>query len=501
MRPGRITKPVGRWLLIFGILLLLHLPYLLGKMLYCNGDEAIIGIMARDFIHGQTVPFYFYGQHYGFTLFESIFTATSIFFLGSTVIALKVGALFFASVGYFFIYEFLRKQQCLMWMQWTILLVLMLWPGWFILSTRGYILSFVTAMGVSAFLLNQNPNSRALNFTAVLFALGISGQPLVMMPFVIPLMWKVFSSYKLKAISRTILIGFLALLIIRIPVLFERNYWSPGVFSTIHSPLHHISVKQIWSAIWGYFFYGSSFPVPFYLKLITIILAIFSLVFAIVMQKESGRYSRRLFGLMTSSWLVCLLAFLCFAKNPEQRYLLAISTIIIPIGILLMLEVQRFRLAALSIIGILVLLVTTIFVYPNSLPGYWYNSGKGQLKTMEDLMALADSTGIHHWYCTEAGMTWVINYLSDDSISTRYLFMHDRVDRYLNKVEDCQENSDCRTAVVSLGGISRGMITTPDWYQRRIYLDKQYTFYPDPPDSLLRRAGFELRRDTMDNGN
>lgn len=55
------------WLFAFGLVVLARLPYLLSEHVFFDGDEAMLGIMGRDLITGRNIPFYFYGQQYGFS--------------------------------------------------------------------------------------------------------------------------------------------------------------------------------------------------------------------------------------------------------------------------------------------------------------------------------------------------------------------------------------------------------------------------------------------------
>ncbi|MEZ5283502.1 MAG: hypothetical protein R2712_01585 [Vicinamibacterales bacterium] len=48
-----------------------RLPQLLSPHLFLDGDEAVIGLMARHVADGRALPLFFYGQNYGLALFEA----------------------------------------------------------------------------------------------------------------------------------------------------------------------------------------------------------------------------------------------------------------------------------------------------------------------------------------------------------------------------------------------------------------------------------------------
>src|SRR5262249_9449128 len=65
-RLPRIALP----LLFVAVAVAVRLPHLLGGHVALDGDESIVGLMARDLLEGRRVPVFFYGQRYGLALFE-----------------------------------------------------------------------------------------------------------------------------------------------------------------------------------------------------------------------------------------------------------------------------------------------------------------------------------------------------------------------------------------------------------------------------------------------
>lgn len=47
-----------------------RLPQILSSNLFLDGDECIVGLMAKHLFEGIEFPLYFYGQFYGFSLLE-----------------------------------------------------------------------------------------------------------------------------------------------------------------------------------------------------------------------------------------------------------------------------------------------------------------------------------------------------------------------------------------------------------------------------------------------
>ena len=71
------------FLLIFLVCILVRLPHFLSKDFFFDGDEAMIGIMAQDFLSGKGLSLYFYGQNYGFSSLEVLSTSLFIKLIGN----------------------------------------------------------------------------------------------------------------------------------------------------------------------------------------------------------------------------------------------------------------------------------------------------------------------------------------------------------------------------------------------------------------------------------
>ncbi|NBQ89678.1 MAG: hypothetical protein EBU07_19890, partial [Betaproteobacteria bacterium] len=80
-------------LLLILLALVSRLPQLLSPELLLDGDEAVLGMMARDLAAGGPWPVFFYGQHYGLSVFEAAAGALMFKLFGAQAVALKLGML------------------------------------------------------------------------------------------------------------------------------------------------------------------------------------------------------------------------------------------------------------------------------------------------------------------------------------------------------------------------------------------------------------------------
>ncbi len=87
--PPALARPAFASLLLLALALLSRLPQWLSPDLLLDGDEAVLGVMAQQLAAGGPWPVYFYGQHYGLSLFEAAAGALMFGLLGVNALALK----------------------------------------------------------------------------------------------------------------------------------------------------------------------------------------------------------------------------------------------------------------------------------------------------------------------------------------------------------------------------------------------------------------------------
>ncbi len=181
--------PILEFLLVFVCVIIARLPYLLSEHLYFDGDEALLGIMGRDFITFKQLPVYFYGQRYGFSLIEAMSAGIFISILGSTGVSLKLGGMLLFSVGVWRLIRVVRSTEPAIAIYALTLLVLVLLPPWTIWGTKlrgGYLTAFVAC----SFLFEQivvHKDWKLKNWvtSSILSVLIIISQPFFIIPFLL----------------------------------------------------------------------------------------------------------------------------------------------------------------------------------------------------------------------------------------------------------------------------------------------------------------------------
>ena len=124
-----------------------RLPQLRSPNLLVDGDESVLGLMAKHLAQGKEFPIFFYGQHYAFLPVEAVAGALSFHVAGIGPMPLKLAGLGLWTLGVLFL--FLAQSRLVgpprsFWMT----TVLILNPGWAVWSLRaggGYLTSFVAS--------------------------------------------------------------------------------------------------------------------------------------------------------------------------------------------------------------------------------------------------------------------------------------------------------------------------------------------------------------------
>ncbi len=125
-----------------------RLPQLMSEKLILDGDECVVGLMAKHLYIGKEFPIFFYGQAYGFSLVECLFILPFYALLGYTTVAVKLAMLTMWTIGVVFLYQTLLslhsgKNRVLPFL----LVLLFIWsPGWAVWSMKargGYLTAFM----------------------------------------------------------------------------------------------------------------------------------------------------------------------------------------------------------------------------------------------------------------------------------------------------------------------------------------------------------------------
>ena len=139
------------------ISLVSRLPQLRSPNLLADGDECVLGLMAKHVAQGKELPVFFYGQHYALSSVEAAAGALGFLGFGVSAVSLKLAMLALWTVGVLFL--FLAQKRLLgtarsFWIT-SVLLLNPVWAAWSMKAGGGYITAF-TATALLLWLLTSD---------------------------------------------------------------------------------------------------------------------------------------------------------------------------------------------------------------------------------------------------------------------------------------------------------------------------------------------------------
>ncbi|HEY3244994.1 MAG TPA: hypothetical protein VGM03_16760, partial [Phycisphaerae bacterium] len=129
------------------LLALTRLPLILGGHFFPDGDECILGLMAKHLAEGRQLPVFFVGQRYGLSLVEAGFAAAAFRMFGVSPVVLKLAMLPLWALGWVFMVLSVRRwggERAAL-IAGVVLLFCPAWAEWSMKARGGYITAFVVA--------------------------------------------------------------------------------------------------------------------------------------------------------------------------------------------------------------------------------------------------------------------------------------------------------------------------------------------------------------------
>ncbi len=233
-------------LVIIAMCFVSRIPLLTSPNMLLDGDESIVGLMAKHLYDGQEVPLYFYGQRYGFSLVEEFFILPFYAVMGMTGLAVKLAMLSLWTMGVVFTYKTLlrlNKTGGILPLLLTLLLIVCpAWTEWSMKARGGYLTAFTLSAILVYLLTNEERKLKPTTYMLVGLLIAVLYES---MPLWVPLpamllvyrLVKDFSIAKLLSVIVTITLP-LVLLVIHKQSLYE-----------FHKPDPNLPIAEWWQNI------------------------------------------------------------------------------------------------------------------------------------------------------------------------------------------------------------------------------------------------------------
>jgi hypothetical protein len=479
------------WIII-GLCLVSRLPQLLNTNILIDQDECIMGLMAKHFAEGKTIPFFFYGQNYGFSFVEVVFIRIFYFFFGVTDTAIRLSMLSLWTIGVVFHYKTLKNLSTptdffKQWLAFLLTLVFIFCPVWAVwsLKARGGYLTAFTLFSVVTYLISGQKQTKTPHLFALLgliLVLIYQAQPLWLAGLAPILSYFLYQNRQnnLLAASPFLILGigltaaFFFYIKMGLP-----NYWSPKVLS-----LRDFSFAPIYKYIYwnftGSYIYEFVSP-PFITQILSII---FTLLLTIVLgfggfwaiKKEN---KNPLFYIFCLSVLATLF-YKLIIKDESPRYLLPLYGGASCLFYTFFEDSVYKKAIQNTAYTLIVLGVFSLYSFRKM--DYEYAPKSVVLATIKQLQ----NQNTPYVFCRGGALQWSLMFYSKEEIIARCLGNTDRCPTYIERVNTALENTPRKTAMIGFYQSEDSTLVpiTP--------IARQYYIYSEPKKAFLQQHGFQF---------
>lgn len=475
-------------LLLTVITFLSRLPQLLSENLFVDGDECIVGLMAKHFIEGKELPFFFYGQSYGFSFLEIIPIGLFYKVFGVSILAVKLAMLTLFSLGIVYFYKTLQNLDSeSKFTPLLLTLILIFSPAyalWAMKARGGYMTAFVYTFVVTYLASKKNDLLQpAKGLLIGLFLVIIYQSQPLWLAGLIPLL--VVLNFKKKPVVSFLFqaVGILAGTIIFYFIKQDLSeFWTPPVIdiSSINIDWILSIPRSTFIYFTGSYDYGD-FIEPnqltqalSYVMTASTLILIIGVTYKLIQSKE-----RNYLMLASLASVLMTIGYLIFLNNSTPRYIMPLLGFLLILGFLFVSKTENKLISNTISILIVILGIPSMISFKN----YSYANNKDEMILNETLQ----KDGIEYVFC-EGGLTqWKIMFNSQEKVIARFVHNTDRYPKYIGLVNEALEASKGNVALV--GYYNEAFVeSSPNCKQ----VGDIYFVYDNPSKELLKERGFKF---------
>lgn len=469
-------------LLVVLLAVVSRIPLMLHPGMILDGDECIVGLMSKHFIEAGEVPFFFYGQQYGFSFIEVLFISVGYLLAGMSdyVVRLSVFALWVIGVVYCYKSFLLmaKGNKKAAYIGVMLLLVMPAWILWSMKARGGYITAFTLSSIVLYITVREKTSSVGWLFAGILSIVIFYSQPLWLpglLPFII---YGLFQQGALRSSLPFVgsIIMTLGLFFLILPA--GEGLWHPEVFAM--PDWHRISITPgyIFDNLTGYYYLHDVFESPavihafVYLFLFCGLLS--TVVFFMLWRKVKNN---KLLIASAVSVLACL-SYLCCIDITSPRYALPFAGYLLVFTFVVAAHINK--VAVLPLVTLLI--VSGIW----SLLRFQYVQNAEVAKAdMLQAIDVMEQRGVTHIFCNGPLQQWQFAFYSEEQIIPRYFYTKDRYMPYITAVNNEYSTHPEHTAYIGLGW---GNADTG-----AVQINNSYYLVQQPDKAFLQQMSFDMQ--------
>ncbi len=520
-REGRSTRharrPIVAGLVALAALTVLsRLPQLLSPNLMADGDESVLGLMAKHVAQGREFPIFFYGQRYAFEPVETTTAALGFLAFGVGPMQLKLAGLGLWTAGVLFLFLALSHYTGPGRSFW-IAAAFVLNPAWAVWSLReggGYLTAFA-ASGALVWLLTLGADGEAWwrwLAAGILTAIVYLSQPL-WMPGLAPIVLMLLIARRRLLWSATYVAAAAAVV-----VLVELS--APPVPSGWAGPAMGNadvigSLPRVARQIYVYFTgaYYLAWPLDSPGPATTGMAIVWCVLLAGTVLVQGYRVATKQYCLLSHAlfaavWATLAVEWLLLTPR-EARYLLPLAGLLVPLaGVELIDFVDRKRVPramAVALTSAMLLLGAASLVEFRSFNFLWKNPAPrlSEARRLQAVFAYLKAMDVHHVASMNGMLDTQLDFYSDEQIVSRWTDPLGRYHPYVQEVNRAVASGEtvavvgythasgapgCSDVPVCTGGLET-MVPNP-W--RIFTVDGKYFVYVGASRDLLGKLGFRF---------
>jgi hypothetical protein len=513
---GGVRRTASYSLALVALGIVSRLPQLRSPNLLADGDECILGLMAKHVAQGREFPLFFYGQHYAFSPVETVAGALSFVVAGVGAVPLKVAGLALWILGIVFMFLALSKVLQTRRSFW-ISAILVLNPAWAVWSLRdggGYLTSFAASPALVWLLLRDREHETIGRWlvAGALTALIYLAQPL-WLPGLVPLV----AAILLSRFRFSWAIGYgsvtaAAIVLVKIATATTSEAWGGPTMGNpdLLGSLPRVA-NQIYVALTGshYLYWAIDPPGPATRIVAVVWCAALPVAALVQIYRLVTRRYCTLSHLLFLSVLSTLAAEWILLSARDARYLLPLSSLLVALAGVDLLDLSERRLFPRSA----VVVTTTILVVLGSLSlrefrefnFLWANPAQRwtEAKRLQQVLNYLEVKDVHHVFSMNGMLDSQLVFYSNEKVLSRWSDPVGRYPPYVKEVNRSLADGEpvavvgytnqsgapgCWDVPICTGGIER-LVANPETI---FTVDNKYFVYVGADRSLLTRLGFRF---------
>jgi hypothetical protein len=502
-------------LALAAICVLSRLPQLRSPNLLADGDECVLGLMAKHVLQGREFPIFFYGQHYAFSPVETIVSALTFLVAGVGALPLKVAGLALWTVGVVFVFLALSRVLSATRSFW-ITVVFVLNPAWAVWSLRmggGYLTAFAASSVLVWLILGDRDRDTMLRWlgAGALTAVVYLAQPL-WLPGLLPIVFVVLVSRRRLSWA----IGYLSVaaalaLLIKFGTSAPDLPWNGP---TVGNPALLASVpdvaRQTYLMLTGsyYLYWAIDPPGPATIALAVIWCGAIAMTLLVQLYRLLARRHSSLSVVLFVSMTATLAAVWILLAARDARYLLPLTGLLVPLAAIELLDLADRRLvprqALFAITAVMIVLGSASANEFKAFNFLWTNPPQrwSEAKRLQQVFNYLQVKDVRRVFSKNGMLDTQLSFYSNERVLSRsdplgkYPPYVKEVDRALASGETVavvgytnQSGAPgCWDAPICTGGIEH-LIPNPEAI---FTVDDKYFVYVGADKELLTRLGFRF---------